>query len=94
MKRSAESRNRRRFLRRCVAVSLSLPAVAAAVERPKPKDPFRKRSREEVHYQAEPYLGRSCSQCVLYQGHGVCVILEGAVSPNGYCDQWVPNTAG
>ncbi|MGD8790830.1 MAG: hypothetical protein PVH05_15245 [Burkholderiales bacterium] len=94
MKRTPDSRRRRRFLGRCVAASLSLPVVAAAVERPKPKDPFRKRSREEVHYQAEPYLGRSCAQCVLYQGHGVCVILEGAVSPNGYCDQWVPNTAG
>jgi len=73
---------------------MSLPLAAVAVERPKPKDPFRKRTREEVQYQAEPYLGRSCAQCVLYQGHGVCVILEGAVSPNGYCNQWVPNTAG
>lgn len=73
---------------------MSLPVIATAVERPKPKDPFRKRTREEVQYQAEPYLGRSCSQCVLYQGHGVCVILDGAVSPNGYCNQWVPNTAG
>ena len=94
MKQPKDLRSRRVFLRQCVAASLCLPALAAAVERPKPKDPFRKRSREEVQYQAEPYLGRSCAQCVLYQGHGVCVILEDAVSPDGYCNQWVPNTAG
>jgi len=94
MKQPTDLRSRRYFLHQCVTATLFLPALAAGVERPKPKDPFRKRSREEVHYQAEPYLGRSCAQCVLYQGHGVCVILEGAVSPNGYCNQWVPSTAG
>jgi hypothetical protein len=73
---------------------MCLPVVALAVERPKPKDPFRKRTREEVQYQDKPYLGRSCAQCVLYQGHGVCVILDGPVSASGYCSQWVPSTAG
>ena len=94
MKRDTDLAGRRRFLGRCVAGSVLLPLAASAVERPKPKDPFRKRTREEVQYQAEPYLGRSCARCVLYQGNGVCVILEGAVSPEGWCNQWVPNTAG
>jgi len=59
-----------------------------------PKPTPRKRTREEVKYQNEPYLGRTCARCVFYQGHGVCVILEGAVSPNGWCTQWAPNTIG
>ncbi len=94
MKHDKEKADRRRFLGKCAAVSILLPLAAAAVEKPKPKDPLRKRTREEVQYQAEPYLGRTCARCVLYQGNGVCVILEGAVSPNGWCNQWVPNTAG
>ena len=81
-------------MRRCLAAALLVPAAVRAVERPKPKDPLRKRSREEVQYQDEPYLGRSCARCVLYQGHGVCVILEDPVSPDGWCNQWVPSTAG
>ena len=42
----------------------------------------------------EPYEGRSCAKCVLYVGHGECVIVEGEVSPNGWCMQWTPATMG
>ncbi|MEX0960443.1 MAG: high-potential iron-sulfur protein [Burkholderiales bacterium] len=55
---------------------------------------MRKRTAEDVKYQSEPYKDRTCAQCVLYQGDGVCVILDFAVSPNGWCNQWVPNTMG
>jgi hypothetical protein len=73
-------------------------STASRAQQQAPDDPskaqLRKRTREEVKYQNEPYLGRSCAKCVLYQGNGVCVILEGTVSPNGWCTQWVPNTMG
>lgn len=62
--------------------------------RPTPRKRTRTRTREEVKYQNAPFLGRTCARCVFYQGHGVCVILEGAVSPNGWCTQWAPNTVG
>lgn len=87
---------RRAFLLRCAAasVAVSVTREAGAVKRPEPKDSLRKRTREEVKYQDEPYLGRTCARCVLYQGHGVCVILADPVSPNGWCSQWVPATMG
>ena len=71
----------------CVGVAMA-PAVAQQ------KPGLRIRTREEVGYRDEPYLGRTCSRCVLYQGDGKCVILSEPVSPNGWCTQWVPNTMG
>jgi hypothetical protein len=67
-------------------------AVAPAVAQQKPG--LRIRTRQEAGYRDEPYLGRTCSRCVLYQGDGKCVILSEPVSPNGWCTQWVPNTMG
>jgi len=83
---------RRQFL---IATTVGACVLSRAAEgQDKPLPGLRKRSREEVRYQNEPYLGRTCSRCVLYQGDGVCVILDGAVSPEGWCTQWVPNTMG
>lgn len=83
---------RRRFLFATAGVACAAAASAGAQNKPAPG--LRKRTREEVRYQNEPYIGRTCSRCVLYQGDGVCVILDGAVSPEGWCTQWVPNTMG
>jgi len=58
------------------------------------KGALQKRSKEKVGYRDEPYEGRSCAKCVLYVGHGECVIVEGEVSPNGWCVQWTPATMG
>jgi hypothetical protein len=60
----------------------------------KPKATLKKRSKEAVGYRDEPYAGRSCAKCVLYSGHGECVLVEGEVSPNGWCLQWTPATMG
>jgi hypothetical protein len=84
--------SRRRFLAGAAAGTCVITLGAGAEDKPQPG--LRRRTREEVRYQNEPYLGRTCSRCVLYQGDGVCVILDGAVSPNGWCNQWVPNTMG
>lgn len=96
---STTGKGRRMFLLRAAASAgaLGLARVSSAQQRGpdgRYKPEFKKRTREEVKYQAEPYLGRTCSKCVLYQGDGECVILADAVSPNGWCDQWVPNTMG
>ena len=38
--------------------------------------------------------GSSCAKCLLYFGDGQCAIIEGEVSPDGWCNQWVPPTVG
>lgn len=69
-------------------------AMDSAAQQQKPKATLKKRSKEAVGYRDEPYEGRSCAKCVLYSGHGECVLVEGEVSPNGWCLQWTPATMG
>ena len=76
------------------AAALLLKALDGAAQQPKPKSALTKRSKEKVGYRDEPYEGRTCAKCVLYVGHGECVIVEGEVSPNGWCMQWTPATMG
>jgi len=78
-----------------LAATAALVPVAAQQDRKKPQQPgMRIRTREEVGDRDEPYLGRTCSRCVLYAGDGKCVILSEPVNPEGWCTQWVPNTMG
>ena len=86
--------SRRALLKAVCTLGAAAVAPGVATAQTKPPDGLRVRTREEVGYQNEPYLGRTCAKCVLYQGHGKCVILSEAVSPNGWCKQWVPNTMG
>lgn len=88
------SETRRSFLIAACTLGAAAAASHLARAQTRPPDGLRVRTREEVGYQDEPYLGRTCAKCVLYQGHGKCVILSEAVSPNGWCKQWVPNTMG
>ena len=88
------SSSRRGFLKSVCMLGAVAAAPVVANAQTKPPDGLRVRSRQEVGYQDEPYLGRTCAKCVLYQGDGKCVILSEAVSPNGWCKQWVPNTMG
>jgi hypothetical protein len=75
----------------CAALAV-MPKVGAQNTKPKPG--LQKRPKEKVGYRDEPYEGRSCGKCVLYMGNGQCVIVEGEVSPNGWCIQWTPATMG
>ena len=87
----------RRSMGKTVLLSSLLfwPQLAGAEEkRNKPALQLKKRSKESVQYQDMPFEGRTCAKCMLYAGNGVCVILEAAVSPNGWCNQWVPPTLG
>ena len=88
--------SRRRVLKGAASVG-GAAVLAVALEsaaQQKPKAGLKKRSKEAVGYRDEPLEGRSCAKCVLYVGHGECVIVEGEVSPNGWCVQWTPATMG
>ncbi|HKQ25162.1 MAG TPA: hypothetical protein VJT81_12040 [Burkholderiales bacterium] len=88
----------RRTLLKSVAVlaaSFVVEPLSAQQNRKKPQQPgMRIRTRAEIGYRDEPYLGRTCAKCVLYAGDGKCVIVSEPVSSEGWCPQWVPNTVG
>src|SRR5690349_14477097 len=80
----------RRGLIKAVALltGSALAHLPARAEDTKPKAAMKKYSKEKVGYRDEPYLGRNCAKCVLYSGDGVCAIVDGQVSPDGWCTQW------
>jgi High potential iron-sulfur protein len=98
MKAKTFHSSRRRALKAAVSVAgaalLGQALEGAPAEQPRPKATLQKRSKEKVGYRDYPYEGRSCAKCVLYAGHGECVLVEGEVSPEGWCLQWTPATMG
>jgi hypothetical protein len=88
--------SRRRVLKAAISIGggALLAGTLDSTAQQKPKATLKKRSKEAVGYRDEPYQGRSCAKCVLYTGHGECVLVEGEVSPNGWCLQWTPATMG
>ena len=90
------ARSRRRLLKALALLSgVALGAGReAGAQDSKPKAILKKYSKERVGYRDEPYQGRTCSKCVLYAGDGNCAIVDGQVSPDGWCTQWTPATMG
>ncbi len=58
-----------------IAVGLTNSASAA------PK----KFSQQQAHYQPVPKSGQRCQNCALWQAPSSCQVVEGQVSPAGWC---------
>ena len=42
-----------------------------------------------VHYQASPKNGQDCDDCANFVSPGGCKLVDGAISPKGWCRLWV-----
>jgi anaerobic selenocysteine-containing dehydrogenase len=58
-----------------IAVGLAKPATAAE----------KKFSQKQAHYQPIPKSGQRCQNCALWQAPTTCQVVEGSVSPAGWC---------
>jgi len=47
-----------------------------------------KASKDAMKYQDHPDGDQSCSTCMQFAPPSSCKVVEGAVSPNGYCIAW------
>lgn len=65
-----------------IAVSLAGRASAA------PK----KFSQQQAKYQAVPKSGQRCQNCALWQSPTSCQVVEGQVSPSGWCILYQPKS--
>ncbi len=76
------TRLRRRSLLRGAALALSAAATRgrSAIARPS-----KKMSQADVGYQPVPQGGFSCAICTLFRPPSACAIVEGDVSPIGWC---------
>ncbi len=76
-------RSRRRLLRSVLlgaAAGLAPRAFAAA-----PAEPKAKLSRQDALYQDDPKDMQNCAMCTLFLPPSGCKVVEGTVSPNGWC---------
>jgi hypothetical protein len=74
--------SRRSMLRGMVL--LASGTLAAGVIHMKPAY-AQKMAKDAVKYQDSPKDGQKCSDCVYFQAPSGCGVVEGSVSPNGWC---------
>lgn len=48
-----------------------------------------KASKEAMKYQDHPNGSMKCSDCLQFVAPDSCKVVEGKISPNGYCIAWV-----
>lgn len=68
-----------RLTRRCIlgACARLLPVAGAAASQ--------KKSKLQVAYRNRPKGMNSCATCSFFQAPKSCTLVEGEVSPNGWC---------
>ena len=77
------------FSRRVVLLrSAGCAAGAAAVLLPL-KEAAAKMSQPSVAYQDSPKGDQKCSNCSLFQEPSACTLVDGNISPEGWCKFWV-----
>jgi High potential iron-sulfur protein len=51
-----------------------------------------KMAQKLVHYQDTPHSGQACATCVQFQPPSSCKVVEGTISPAGWCELYVKKT--
>jgi hypothetical protein len=49
-------------------------------------------SQPSVGYQQSPKDDQKCSNCSLFQEPNACTLVDGNISPEGWCKFWVKKT--
>jgi hypothetical protein len=50
-------------------------------------------SQPAVHYQATPKDGQECDACAHFAAPGACKLVDGDISPKGWCRLWTKKAA-
>jgi ubiquinol cytochrome c reductase Fe-S subunit len=67
------------------AVGVGTGAVLGAGITASPARAQNKRPQKAVSYQASPNGKQSCSNCANFQSPSACKLVDGAISPSGWC---------
>jgi hypothetical protein len=82
-----DMRSRRAVLLRGVAYAVGSVALMVPARRVyAAKFP---QSSPAVAYQESPKDGRQCDGCSLFQAPSSCQVVDGSISPTGWCKLWV-----
>ena len=74
------------------AALLTSAALTASMMSNKEAFAQQKASKEAMKYQDKPSGDKQCSNCLNFIPSTSCAIVEGTVSPNGYCLAWAKKT--
>ena len=77
--------SRRELLRRALLTG-SVALVGAMRVRPASAQ---KASKETMKYQDKPSGDKQCSNCLQFVAPDGCKVVDGKISPQGYCIAWV-----
>lgn len=80
---SEHARRRRAVLKAGIAVLAAAPAAALAQQ---------KLAQSAVQYQTSPKDGQMCSNCVNFVAPNACKLVDGNISPNGWCIAYGPKS--
>jgi hypothetical protein len=82
---NCERISRRRLLSG-TALALSAAATAAVASRAAAQE---KMSQADAKYQGTPKGDQRCDGCMLFQAPSACKVVEGQISPGGWCQLFV-----
>ena len=79
----------RALSRRSVVIRSLACAAGAAASLAPVKEASAKMAQKAVDYQPTPKNDQECSNCSLFQEPNSCTLVDGEISPKGWCKFWV-----
>ena len=73
------------FTRRTLLRAATVVAGAAAIVASATAPAEAKMSQAAASYQDKPKNGQSCSSCSLFKPPNSCTLVDGTISPDGWC---------
>jgi hypothetical protein len=78
--------SRRSALKSALVLAGAACAGALSVERARAQQ---KVAKEAMKYQDKPNGDMKCSNCLQFEPPASCKVVDGKISPDGYCIAWV-----
>ena len=78
--------SRRKFLKLTGCATALIPVAIITTDRAAAQG---KASKEAVQYQDSPKSGQKCADCQFFTAPDACQVVEGKISPNGWCSLYV-----
>ena len=94
MKKISDDQTRREFVR-----NATVPLVGAMLFVASTSVASAKGSQAQFKYQNKPNGSKKCSACKFFvkgksaTANGTCTLVDGAISPNGWCIAYQPKTS-
>jgi high potential iron-sulfur protein len=77
------------FSRRTTLLRSAACAAGAVVSLLPAREAAAKMAQTGVAYQTTPKGDQQCSNCSLFQPPSACTLVDGTISPTGWCKFWV-----